>query len=98
MSRAERAVKRAKGVVATATKLAVAVPGVVAKAVATARDEDFQERVKADVGLLTDLARGKAKDHFGPLIKRLTFRAFFDKDPIAPTATPAAYSQPVAQA
>jgi predicted nucleotide-binding protein (sugar kinase/HSP70/actin superfamily) len=97
MTRTERTMRKAKGLAASISKVAQAAPGVVAKAVAAVRDEEFKERVKADVSLVTDLARGKAQDHFGPLVKRLSFRAFFDKDPI-PAAAPASYAQPVAVA
>ena len=30
---------------------------------------------------MRDVLKGKAEERFGPLVKRLTHRAFFEKDP-----------------
>lgn len=77
----ERMVARVRAGVAAARSVAQAAPGYVQKAVTTARDPEFQEQVREDAKLVRDVLKGKAEERFGPLVKRLTHRAFFEKDP-----------------
>ena len=74
-------------------------PGLAAKAVATVRDGEFRAQVREDLNLAKDIAQGKARERFAPLMDRLAHRAFFSKDPVqtAPSAA-AGYAQPVAMA
>ncbi len=95
---------RAQRAVASLTKAATSLkgaaeklPGVAAKAVEHARDPEFRAMVREDVTLLRDLATGKARERFAPLIDRLAHRAFFSKDPVQSEA-PSAWSQTVATA
>jgi predicted nucleotide-binding protein (sugar kinase/HSP70/actin superfamily) len=96
LSRAERVAKSVRAVVATVRDVAAATPGALAKAGRTVRDPEFQARVRADVELVRDLVGGKVKERFAPLVKRLAFRAYFDRDPV--TQTVPATAQPVALA
>jgi len=93
-SRAQRALGSLKGAVAAARKVAATVPVAARKAAESVRSEDFRAQVRADAELLTELVRGRAKEHYGPLVERLATRAMFDKDPLPTTDR----SQPVAQA
>jgi predicted nucleotide-binding protein (sugar kinase/HSP70/actin superfamily) len=100
-SRTERAVISAKKTVAVAQKVARAVPGAVAKAVATLKDDDFRAAVREDVSLIKDLVQGRVKERFAPLMDRLAHRAFFERDPVATHehhTQPASYAAPVATA
>ncbi|MFO0626912.1 MAG: 2-hydroxyglutaryl-CoA dehydratase [Polyangiales bacterium] len=82
MTRAQRVTKRAQSVAGAVMGAVKAAPVVAAKAATAVRDPEFQERVKADVALLKDLAAGKVEERFGPLARRLMDRAFTDRDPI----------------
>jgi len=81
-TRAQRAATRARSVAGAVMGVVKAAPVAAAKAASAVRDPEFQERVKADVSLLKDLAAGKAEERFGPLARRLMDRAFTDRDPI----------------
>lgn len=81
-TRAQRVTKRAQSVAGAVMGAVKAAPVVAAKAATAVRDPEFQERVKADVALLKDLAAGKVEERFGPLARRLMDRAFTDRDPI----------------
>ncbi len=96
-SRAERTVESLTKGAAALRSFAAKLPGYAAKAVETVRDEEFRAMLREDVNLARDLAAGKAKERFAPVIDRLAHRAFFSKDPAAPTPA-AGYAQPVAQA
>jgi predicted nucleotide-binding protein (sugar kinase/HSP70/actin superfamily) len=93
-TRAQRTLGSLKSIVAGARTAATTVPVVARKVVASVRSEDFRSQVRADAELLTDLVRGRVKEHYGPLLERLATRAMFDKDPLPTTAS----GQPVAQA
>jgi predicted nucleotide-binding protein (sugar kinase/HSP70/actin superfamily) len=98
-TRAERTVKAVAKGAAAVRGLAAKVPGLAAKAVATVRDGEFRAQVREDLNLAKDIAQGKARERFAPLMDRLAHRAFFSKDPVqtAPSAA-AGYAQPVAMA
>lgn len=98
-TRAERTVSSLKRGVEALRKVAAATPGVVAKVAETVRDEEFRGQVREDLKLVRDIAAGKAKERFAPMIDRLAHRAFFSKDPVsAPAKHAHDYAQPVAQA
>jgi predicted nucleotide-binding protein (sugar kinase/HSP70/actin superfamily) len=81
MTATQRAAKSLKAFAGKVVKTAQATPGAVAKAVATVRDDEFQDRLREDATLLRDLVAGKAKERFAPLVKRLAHRAITDRDP-----------------
>src|SRR5215813_7031935 len=56
-----------------------AAPGRIAKTVATVRSAEFQTQVKADLELIGDIAKGRMKERFGPLLDRLAHRAVLDR-------------------
>lgn len=80
-SAAERAVDRARSAGAAVVSAATKVPSFFGRAVAAVKDPAFREQVKADVELARELLEGRAKDHYGPLVKRLAHRAMFNRDP-----------------
>lgn len=92
-SRARRTLSALEASVAVARKAAATVPVAARAAVEKARSEEFRAQVRADAELLAELVRGRAKEHYGPLVERLATRAMFDKDPLPPTDR-----APVAQA
>ncbi len=96
-TRAERAVSSAKRGFEALRKVAAAAPGLVSKAVEAVRDEEFRGQVREDLTLVRDLAAGKAKERFAPMMDRLAHRAFFSKDPVS-AAPSQGYAQPAAMA
>ncbi|MEI8259496.1 MAG: hypothetical protein WCJ30_27840 [Deltaproteobacteria bacterium] len=100
LTRTERAMRSLRVAADRVRTVASATPTTVARAVAAARDPEFQGRIREDATLLRDLVAGKARDRFAPLVKRLAHRAITDRDPvdvIAPTSrTPAATESAIA--
>jgi len=77
------AVRAREGVVAKAgalKDLALSVPGLVKKGVAAAKDPEVQAMLREDWILLRDLAAGKAKERFAPLVERLASKAYFENN------------------
>ncbi len=89
-SRAQRTWGALKGAAKAAAGVAAKVPGVAATAVAKVRSEEFRAQVRADAELAGELLRGRAKEHYGPLLERLATRAMFDKDPLPVSTAPVA--------
>ncbi len=56
------------------------IPAVVRTIASTVRDPEFRQRARYDVELVVDLLRGKAKQTYGPLVSKLSRRAFFDNN------------------
>jgi predicted nucleotide-binding protein (sugar kinase/HSP70/actin superfamily) len=77
---AERAREGLVASVASAKAFAVKAPGAVAHAVATARAPEFRARLREDLALLRDLAAGKAKERFAPLLEKLASKAYFENN------------------
>jgi predicted nucleotide-binding protein (sugar kinase/HSP70/actin superfamily) len=86
LSARARAVLSAKSAARWAAERAAAVPGVVRVAVDKARDPEFRRAAKLDLELVVDLARGKAKDRYAPLVQKLMGRAYYENNPDAPVA------------
>jgi predicted nucleotide-binding protein (sugar kinase/HSP70/actin superfamily) len=63
----------ATSVVATIAKA----PAVTQRAIDLAKDEEFREAVGVDLSIARDLLTGKAKDVYGPLVKKLMGRAYY---------------------
>jgi predicted nucleotide-binding protein (sugar kinase/HSP70/actin superfamily) len=80
-SATERAVDRAKSAGAAVVSAAKKVPSVVERVVSTVKDPAFKTQVKADVELARELLEGRFKEHYEPLVKRLAYRAVFNRDP-----------------
>ncbi len=81
MSRAERASKSARTAAASVAATAKAMPGKVRDLAAWARAPETRERLGHDLALVKDLARGKADERFGPLLKKLFGKAVFENNP-----------------
>ncbi len=77
----ERAADRVKSAGQTVATVAKKVPGLLDRAVTAVKDPAFRAQVKADVELARELLEGRAKEHYGPLVKRLAHRAMFNRDP-----------------
>lgn len=56
------------------------VPGRVAKVARTLTDPEVRERIKTDAEIVMDLARGKANTLYGPLVKRLMGKAYYENN------------------
>ncbi|HSO00043.1 MAG TPA: hypothetical protein VLS89_17235 [Candidatus Nanopelagicales bacterium] len=80
-SAAERAADKARAAVGAARELAVSAPAKARAARDWITSPETKERVREDVTLLADLARGKVKERFGPLVARLAAKAYFENNP-----------------
>ena len=78
MSLTDRTVVRALGVVSAIVEQVKKTPERLAAVRDFATAPETHERLKADAEVLWDLARGKAKERFGPLMSRLSQRAVFE--------------------
>jgi len=92
LTRAERAKIKATKVATSIASFAKSIPGK-AKAVADKlRNPELHELAKEDLALVVDLARGKAKQRFAPLVARLAGKAYFENNP----EVSAVVSEPIA--
>jgi predicted nucleotide-binding protein (sugar kinase/HSP70/actin superfamily) len=64
----------------SAKAFALSVPGWVKKGVAAARDPEVHAMLREDWILVRDLAAGKAKERFAPLVERLASKAYFENN------------------
>ncbi len=80
LSRLERATIAAKHTLATTAATLAKLPGKTRELVAFATSADTHARLREDYTLLRDLAAGKAKDRFGPLVERLAGKAYFENN------------------
>ena len=67
--------------VASARAALAAAPGKVKHVVDLARDPDIKARLLQDASVLKDIATGKAKEHFGPIVAKLAGKAYFENNP-----------------
>jgi len=56
------------------------VPGAVREVASKLRDPEFRAAAKVDLELVTDLARGKADELYGPIVKKFMGRAYFENN------------------
>lgn len=80
-TKTELAAMKAKKAFGAVLDFAKKTPARVQKAVATVKDPDVQELVKADVELVVDLLKGKAKERYAPLVAKLAGKAYFENNP-----------------
>jgi hypothetical protein len=81
LSRAQRAVGRAKDAMAATRAVLATAPKKAREIYAFATSSDTHDRLREDYALLRDLAAGKAKERFGPIVERLAKRAYFENNP-----------------
>lgn len=81
MSRLERAKKSATKLATSLVETAKAAPAKATALAAWWKDPATQERLGHDLDLVKDLAKGKAADRFGPLVKKLLGKAVFENNP-----------------
>jgi predicted nucleotide-binding protein (sugar kinase/HSP70/actin superfamily) len=67
--------------VASARAALAAAPGKVKHVVDLARDPEIKARLLQDASVLRDIATGKAKEHFGPIVAKLAGKAYFENNP-----------------
>ena len=79
-SAAERAADRARGVASAVRELVVSAPAKAKAAQEILTNRETAERVREDVSLIVDLARGKAKERYGALVQRLASKAYFENN------------------
>lgn len=80
LSATQRALARARAVGVEAVNLVRALPKHATALKARAMSPETHDRLRADADLLRDLARGKVKDSFGPLVGRLAGKAYFENN------------------
>jgi predicted nucleotide-binding protein (sugar kinase/HSP70/actin superfamily) len=78
MSLTQRTALRARGVMNAVVEQVKKTPARLAAVRDFATAPETHERLRADAEVLWDLARGKAKERFGPLMSRLSQRAVFE--------------------
>jgi predicted transcriptional regulator len=80
-TKGELAVMKAKKTFGAIVDFAKKTPERVQNAVAKVKDPEFQELVRADVELVVDIAKGKMKERYAPLVARLAGKAYFENNP-----------------
>jgi predicted nucleotide-binding protein (sugar kinase/HSP70/actin superfamily) len=85
-SRKERAAAAVRAGARRATNAVASVPGLIRRAAKKAADREFRRALALDLEILGDLARGKAKDLYGPLVQKLAGRAYFENNSDYPQA------------
>jgi len=93
-SRFERAQAAARSVGEKAAAFVMSVPAQAMKVKETLRDPEVQERVREDVTLVVDLVRGKAKERFTPLVRKLASKAYFENN--AEVSSVVNHAEPIA--
>jgi predicted nucleotide-binding protein (sugar kinase/HSP70/actin superfamily) len=86
MSTKERAVAAVRASAKRTGERIARVPGLLRTFVSKAGDREFRRAVALDLEILGDLARGKAKDLYGPLVEKLAGRAYFENNSDYPVA------------
>jgi hypothetical protein len=77
----ERAQLRAKELGAAVVDAVKAAPAKAAAAKAFVTDPENKERLEQDWLLIRDVLSGKAKERFGPLVRKLAGKAYFENNP-----------------
>jgi hypothetical protein len=85
LSARERAARAVRQGVTSASQTVTAVPAKVRRLAAMAGSKEIRQGLKLDAGVALDVLRGKAADHYGPLVKRLMGRAYWENNPEAPS-------------
>jgi predicted nucleotide-binding protein (sugar kinase/HSP70/actin superfamily) len=78
---AQRAVARTRAAAAKTATFVSALPGRVGALKAWVTAPETRDRLHADVELLGDIARGKLKESFTPLVRKLAGKAYFENNP-----------------
>ncbi|MFO0757567.1 MAG: 2-hydroxyglutaryl-CoA dehydratase [Byssovorax sp.] len=77
----ERAVRRGQKAAQGARAFVASAPERAGKLAQLARDPEVHERLRHDAALVRDILQGKVKERFGPLVKRLAGKAYFENNP-----------------
>ena len=80
LSSRERAVIKAKGAASAIGAAVKAAPAKATAAYATMTNPEVWSQLREDYSLLRDLAAGKAKDRFGPLVAKLAGKAYYENN------------------
>jgi predicted nucleotide-binding protein (sugar kinase/HSP70/actin superfamily) len=78
---AQRAAKKAKHTTETVKAAAAAAPGKLKNLYQFATSPETHAQLREDYVLLRDLAAGKAKERFAPLVGKLAGKAYFENNP-----------------
>jgi len=91
LTRTERAARALREAGEAALAAVRAVPGLGAKVVELAKDQDLREQLACDASILRDVVRGKVSEHYGPIVRRLMGKAYFENNAeVASLVTPMA--------
>ncbi len=80
LSRTERVVKAAKHAGSETLAAVRTIPGLARRAAEAASDPQFREALACDLAIVRDLVRGKAAEHYGPIVRRLAGKAYFENN------------------
>lgn len=80
LSSRERAVLKAKGAASAIGAAVKAAPAKATAAYATVTNPEVWSQLREDYSLLRDIAAGKAKDRFGPLVAKLAGKAYYENN------------------
>lgn len=79
--RAVRAAEHVRAAAQGVARFASSLPSRAARVKAFLLAPETHERARADAELFVDLARGKASEHIGPLVRKLAGKAYFENNP-----------------
>ncbi len=80
MSAAERAVASAKDAAKSVWNAGAALPKLAARGLALWNDAQLREAVACDLAIVRDVVRGKVAEHYGPIVRRLAGKAYFENN------------------
>jgi predicted nucleotide-binding protein (sugar kinase/HSP70/actin superfamily) len=84
LSRRERVVKAVREGASSAKDMLLHAPESARKSWRVLSDRETWQKVRLDLEIVADLARGKAREHYAPLVKKLLGRAYWENNPEAP--------------
>jgi hypothetical protein len=84
MSRRQRLQAGARALAKVSVASLEAAPKKARRVVAALTDRDNWKKARLDLEIVGDLARGKAREHYEPLVKKLLGRAYWENNPEAP--------------
>jgi len=84
LSRRERVVRAVREGASSAKDMLLHAPESARKSWRVLSDRETWQKVRLDLEIVADLARGKAREHYAPLVKKLLGRAYWENNPEAP--------------
>ncbi len=80
MTRGERALAAVKSAGAALARAGRALPKLAKRGIEMARDAELREALACDLAIVRDVVRGKVADHYGPIVRRLMGKAYYENN------------------